>query len=208
VKLKILSERMVKNGGTCSSPQSLHEKLIVKWETCGKSRESGQVSDVVEKITSIVAGSRRANDEFSGLFKFEFDEEGRVIIQTKGSIGIRQQKSSASQTGCWAGHGGGAKKALPVWHLRHARDRGRPETATNSHECTHTRARQPPKGTHTSLISPTYPGTTLLFAFIFRLRLLYTSFVPPPIPARVAFCIEVVTAPLYKMCNHEVTMFL
>jgi hypothetical protein len=83
VKLKILSERMVKNGGTCSSPQSLNEKLIVKWETCGKSEESGgQVSDVVEKITSIVAGSRRASDQFSGLFKFEFDEEGRVINHT------------------------------------------------------------------------------------------------------------------------------
>jgi hypothetical protein len=72
---------MIKNGGT--SPAHLcNEKLIVKWETCGKSRENGHVSDVVEKITSIVAGSRRAHDEFTGLFMFEFDEEGRIISHT------------------------------------------------------------------------------------------------------------------------------
>jgi len=85
VKLKILSERMVKNGCTSSTPAHLrNEKLVVKWETCGKSekKENGQVSDVVEKITSIVAGSRRANDQFTGLFLFEFDEEGRIISHT------------------------------------------------------------------------------------------------------------------------------
>jgi hypothetical protein len=84
VKLKILSERMVKNGGACTAAHPQNEKLIVKWETCGKSekKEHGQVSDVVEKITSIVAGSRRSNHEFTGLFLFEFDEEGRIINHT------------------------------------------------------------------------------------------------------------------------------
>ncbi|KAH7392976.1 hypothetical protein BKA66DRAFT_567701 [Pyrenochaeta sp. MPI-SDFR-AT-0127] len=85
VKLKILSERMVKNGGTSTSAQMRNEKLIVRWRTCGKSdekKESGQVSDAVEKITSIVAGSTRPNEEFSGLFMFEFDEEGRIINHT------------------------------------------------------------------------------------------------------------------------------
>ncbi|KAH7073928.1 hypothetical protein BKA63DRAFT_534265 [Paraphoma chrysanthemicola] len=83
VKLKILSERMVKNGGPSTPAQLRNEKLIVKWETCGKSeKEHGQVSDVVEKITSIVAGSRRANAEFTGLFVFEFDEEGRIVNHT------------------------------------------------------------------------------------------------------------------------------
>ena len=82
VKLKILSERMVKNGCTANTPAHLrNEKLIVKWETCGKSN-NGQVSDVVEKITSIVAGSRRANEQFTGLFLFEFDEEGRIVSHT------------------------------------------------------------------------------------------------------------------------------
>ncbi|KAH8716873.1 hypothetical protein GQ44DRAFT_624603 [Phaeosphaeriaceae sp. PMI808] len=85
VKLRILSERMVKNGAPCAPAQVCNEKLIVKWETCGRSeRGHGPVSDVVEKITSIVAGSRsrRASDEFAGLFVFEFDEEGRIISHT------------------------------------------------------------------------------------------------------------------------------
>jgi hypothetical protein len=83
VKLKIVSERMVKNGGNSSAAHVRHEKLIVKWETCAKSEKGhGQVSDVVEKITSIVAGSRRKNEEFAGLFLFEFDEEGRIISHT------------------------------------------------------------------------------------------------------------------------------
>lgn len=83
MKLNILSERMVKNGGRTSPANYRNEKLIVKWETCGKSeKEQGQVSDVVEKITSIVAGSRPTKKEFTGLFLFEFDEEGRIINHT------------------------------------------------------------------------------------------------------------------------------
>jgi len=80
VKLKILSERMVKNGGSTTN-NVRNEKLIVKWQTCGKSekKENGQVSDVVEKITNIVAGSSRPSQEFTGLFKFEFDEDGRIL---------------------------------------------------------------------------------------------------------------------------------
>lgn len=81
VKLRILSERMVKNGGCSTASNVRNEKLIVRWQTCGKSdrKENGQVSDVVEKITSIVAGSKRPQQEFTGLFKFEFDDEGRIL---------------------------------------------------------------------------------------------------------------------------------
>lgn len=81
VKLNILSERMVKNGGSSTASRMRNERLIVRWQTCGKSekKEHGQVSDVVEKITSIVAGSSRPHEEFTGLFKFEFDEEGRIL---------------------------------------------------------------------------------------------------------------------------------
>lgn len=84
MKLKILSERMVKNGCTSTPAHLRSEKLVVKWETCGKSekKESVHVSDVVEKITSIVAGKRRANEEFTGLFLFEFDEQGRIVSHT------------------------------------------------------------------------------------------------------------------------------
>lgn len=79
VKLEILSERMVKNGGSTAS-NVRNEKLIVRWQTCkSEKKEHGQVSDVVEKITSIVAGSKRPHQEFTGLFKFEFDEEGRIL---------------------------------------------------------------------------------------------------------------------------------
>ncbi|CAN9342426.1 unnamed protein product [Alternaria alternata] len=79
VKLEILSERMVKNGAS-SAGNVRNEKLIVRWQTCkSEKKDNGQVSDVVEKITSIVAGSKRPHQEFTGLFKFEFDEEGRIL---------------------------------------------------------------------------------------------------------------------------------
>jgi hypothetical protein len=59
------------------------EKLIVRWQTCGKSDEqSGQASEAVEKMNNIVAGSTRPDEEFTGLFIFEFDEEGRIINHT------------------------------------------------------------------------------------------------------------------------------
>lgn len=84
VKLKILSERMVKNGGNSTPPHLRHEKLIVKWKTCGKSdkKEHGQVSEAVEKITKIVGGSSRSDEEFCGLFIFEFDDQGRISSHT------------------------------------------------------------------------------------------------------------------------------
>lgn len=84
-KLKILSERMVKNGA-CGGGAAGQERLMVKWETCGKSedREAGPVSEAVEKITNIIGrrGDRQAKHKFSGLFLFEFDEEGRIVKHT------------------------------------------------------------------------------------------------------------------------------
>ena len=60
-----------------------NEKLIVRWQTCGKSEEqSGQASEAVEKMKDIVADSKRPDEEFTGLFIFEFDEEGRIIDHT------------------------------------------------------------------------------------------------------------------------------
>lgn len=81
MKLKILSERMVKNGGTCDESRMRNERLIVRWQTCGKAKdeENGPVSDVVKKIKSIIPGASRPDEEFTGLFKFEFDEEGRIL---------------------------------------------------------------------------------------------------------------------------------
>jgi hypothetical protein len=95
VKLEVLSERMVKDG-----PQSRRynapnhnpegepggEKLIVRWRTCGKTRGLGMGalyrgisgSQQVDKITEWLGGDARDDEEFTGLFIFEFDGEGRV----------------------------------------------------------------------------------------------------------------------------------
>lgn len=85
VKLKILSERMVEHACGPSVPAHMRdEKLIVKWQTCGKSdkQNSRHISEAFESVTNIVAGSRPAHEEFTGLFVFEFDDEGRIVHHT------------------------------------------------------------------------------------------------------------------------------
>jgi len=85
VKLKILSERMVKNGCGPSTPVHMrNEKLMVKWQTCGKSdkESSRHTSETFESVRDIVKGSRSSAEEFTGLFVFEFDEEGRIVRHT------------------------------------------------------------------------------------------------------------------------------
>lgn len=106
VKLTILSERMVRNGGSTSSGEKWREEnLIVKWKTCGKTHHrdaSGgtyQNNDIgnrdpVDRIRSFIAGTTtissplpRLNnsagdgkdEEFTGLFIFSFDEQGRIV---------------------------------------------------------------------------------------------------------------------------------
>lgn len=89
VRLEILSERMARNGGG-SSPGVAHEKLVVKWKTCGKTKGKGvgalyrgiSGSEQVDKITEFLGGDAKDDEEFIGLFIFEFDEEGRVITHT------------------------------------------------------------------------------------------------------------------------------
>lgn len=82
VKLKILSERMVKNGCGSAAPDTQNERLIVKWETCTSEKDHGPVSEAVEKITSIINRPHKKDDKFCGLFLFEFDEQGRVAKHT------------------------------------------------------------------------------------------------------------------------------
>ncbi|KAJ9665400.1 hypothetical protein H2201_004478 [Coniosporium apollinis] len=100
VKLHILSERLVRNGPSAptatSSNQSSKaanyrsEKLIVRWKTCGKTKGKGMGalyrgiggSEQVDKITEFLGGDVRDDEEFCGLFIFEFDEEGRVVSHT------------------------------------------------------------------------------------------------------------------------------
>lgn len=92
VKLDILSERIVKTGSSASSYKSdaPAEKLIVKWKTCGKTKGKGMgalyrgigASEQVDKITEWLGGDARDDEEFCGLFIFEFDEEGRILKHT------------------------------------------------------------------------------------------------------------------------------
>ncbi|KAI7273488.1 hypothetical protein KC345_g7005 [Hortaea werneckii] len=110
VQLTILSERMVRNHNPLPSTTSSYrdEHLIVKWKTCGKTRHrdgTGGVyshasharRDPVDRIKAFIVGSTRNpreaaatkqklegqdEDEFTGIFVFEFDEEGRVVRHT------------------------------------------------------------------------------------------------------------------------------
>ncbi|KAH6642362.1 hypothetical protein C7974DRAFT_99990 [Boeremia exigua] len=85
VKLKVLSERMVKTGCGPTAPAHMrNEKLIVKWQTCGKSdkENSRHISETFESVSNIVRASRPSDEEFTGLFVFEFDEEGRIVHHT------------------------------------------------------------------------------------------------------------------------------
>ncbi|KAF2119004.1 hypothetical protein BDV96DRAFT_610841 [Lophiotrema nucula] len=83
VKLEVLSERMVKNGCANNGSQLRNERLIVRWKTCDKTKKSnGDASMAMDSIKSIVGGSSRSDHEFSGLFIFEFDEEGRIHNHT------------------------------------------------------------------------------------------------------------------------------
>lgn len=95
VNLEVQSERMVKNGtptilGDYSrdSAGCSYEKLIVRWRTCGKTKGLGTganfrgigAKQTVDKITMWLGGAEKRDDEeFCGLFIFEFDEEGRVL---------------------------------------------------------------------------------------------------------------------------------
>ncbi|SMR46520.1 unnamed protein product [Zymoseptoria tritici ST99CH_1E4] len=96
VNLTILSERMVRNGGTTVSADRRDEKLIVKWKTCGKTTHrdgTGGVyrgigvaaKDPMDRIKDFIAGTKskdtggRDTEEFCGIFVFEFDEKGRIV---------------------------------------------------------------------------------------------------------------------------------
>ncbi|MCJ1276087.1 hypothetical protein MMC21_003892 [Puttea exsequens] len=97
VRLIILSERVLKNGNSStSSSRTSHgstvsnERLIVRWKTSGKTQGKGMgafyrgigASEQVDKITEWLGGDVRDDEEFTGLFIFEFDELGRIITHT------------------------------------------------------------------------------------------------------------------------------
>ncbi|PBP23938.1 hypothetical protein BUE80_DR005083 [Diplocarpon rosae] len=93
VRLTILSERMVKPTlNARSSSLTRQEQLIVRWRTVGKTKGKGigafykgiGARERVDKITEWLGGGKGEDDskEFTGLFIFEFDEEGRILSHT------------------------------------------------------------------------------------------------------------------------------
>lgn len=96
VKLQIISERMIKSRSMSHSPISQSctrpEQLIVRWRTVGKTKNKGTggfyqgigAKEHVDKITEWLGGGKGEDDskEFTGLFIFEFDEEGRIVSHT------------------------------------------------------------------------------------------------------------------------------
>ncbi|KAH7370535.1 hypothetical protein BKA65DRAFT_19421 [Rhexocercosporidium sp. MPI-PUGE-AT-0058] len=93
VRLTILSERMIKSTSNARSPSlSRQEQLIVRWRTVGKTKGKGTGAlykgiggrESVDKITEWLGGGKGEDDskEFTGLFIFEFDEEGRIVSHT------------------------------------------------------------------------------------------------------------------------------
>ncbi|KAK8160380.1 hypothetical protein IWX90DRAFT_466888 [Phyllosticta citrichinensis] len=87
VRLDITSERMVRNGGSGAPSKHQHEKLIVKWKTCGKTKGKGVGAifrgvSGIEQIADFLGGAGKDDEEFQGLFIFEFDEEGRIVTHT------------------------------------------------------------------------------------------------------------------------------
>lgn len=107
VKLVILSERMVRNGDPNASTahaggllnnedlqpmskkngqaiQFRPERLIVRWKTCGKPSTLNLLP--ILRGLGLNANPKTSDadvkEEFCGIFKFEFDEEGRIARHT------------------------------------------------------------------------------------------------------------------------------
>ncbi|PSR93632.1 hypothetical protein BD289DRAFT_364404 [Coniella lustricola] len=76
VKLEILSERMVKEQGKRTGSAS--EQLVVRWRTTGASRIRWRLPFRELFQTS----EEHTAKGFTGLFIFEFDEEGRILSHT------------------------------------------------------------------------------------------------------------------------------
>jgi hypothetical protein len=72
---------MVRSSSTNSLSES-GDKLIVKWKTCGAGK--GDVTEQIKKVMAILGRNKggSTNEDFHGLFLFEFDDEGRILSHT------------------------------------------------------------------------------------------------------------------------------
>jgi hypothetical protein len=146
VKLTILSERMVRNGGTSASSPDRDEKLIVKWKTCGKTKHRDGTGgiyrgvglatrDPVDKIKKFISGTTSGLDasaeeeEFCGIFIFEFDDEGRIakhVIEHTEEGGHWDKMTRVVSVTDWllGSLGGRRKEELPALAWCEERPRG------------------------------------------------------------------------------------
>ena len=79
---------MVKNGGSNVAHECRDEKLIVKWKTCDKTKaKAGTIyrgigaTEQLDKLMRLLGGDS-TDEEFCGLFIFEFDSKGRISKHT------------------------------------------------------------------------------------------------------------------------------
>ncbi|KAL3427540.1 hypothetical protein PVAG01_01049 [Phlyctema vagabunda] len=133
VKLEILSERMLKtyNGTPTSSFDKRPEQLLVRWRTIGKTRGKGTgafykgigANEKVDKITEWLGGGQGEDDskEFTGLFIFEFDGEGRICSHTIEHV---------EEGGNWEKGMGAKFVGLTDWLLGGMKGNGRGEEGT------------------------------------------------------------------------------
>lgn len=135
VRLQILSERMIKHARISGPNRNIHmEQLVVRWRTLSKTSDWGTSvlpvgmgsNDNVDKITGWLGsgiGSNKPKDEtkeFTGLFIFEFDEEGKVLTHTI---------EHAQEGGNWENGVGAKVVGLTDWLLGGMKGNGRGEGA-------------------------------------------------------------------------------
>lgn len=113
VRLDILSERMVKiSVPPPSSSVPAHEQLVVRWRTIGRASLTGALrksigaqgrTEVLGQQRGVKAAMAQGDeDEFTGLFIFEFDEEGRIVkhvIEHVQEIGVWEKGVGARVVG-------------------------------------------------------------------------------------------------------------
>ncbi|KAI4138749.1 MAG: hypothetical protein L6R39_006632 [Caloplaca ligustica] len=89
-----------------------NERLIVRWKTCSRSGSAipsspkpsiyrgigarEQVNRFTEWLSNPTGIGKRGEEEFQGLFIFEFDEEGRIVTHT---IEHAEEGGSAEKVG-------------------------------------------------------------------------------------------------------------
>lgn len=122
VKLEILSERMVKEQGKRTG--SAAEQLVVRWRTTGTSRIGWRLP--FRELFQ--ASEEQTAKSFTGLFIFEFDNEGRILSHTIEHVqsgGEWENGVGAKFVGLtdWllGGMRGGGREGCPAFEIHDAR---------------------------------------------------------------------------------------